>query len=118
MTKSRFLKKKVHEGIFTILYVLEHGICTNFKNSTDYANEYMQEKSLFSKNNIENKCENETEDDLDKMISRFNKFNDWLVQWKNITVYPLSKEIYGVSSKSYKFQTSMALIVPALYKKI
>ena len=118
VTKSRFLKKKVHEGIFTILYVLEHGICTNFKNSTDYANEYMQEKSLFSKNNIENKCENETEDDLDKMISRFNKFNDWLVQWKNITAYPLSKEIYGVSSKSYKFQTSMALIVPALYKKI
>lgn len=25
--------------------------------------------------------------------------------------------IYGISSKSYKFQTSMALILPAIYKK-
>ena len=28
------------------------------------------------------------------------------------------KEFYGIASKSYKFQTSMALILPALYKKI
>ncbi len=118
VTKSRFLKKKVHEGIFTILYVLEYGICTNFKDSTEYANKYMQKKSFFAKKNGEDHCDEKTEADLEKMISRFDEFNHWLIQWQNDTPYPLSKEIYGVSSKSYKFQTSMALIIPALYKKI
>ena len=117
VTQNRFLKKKVHEGIFTILYVLEHGVCTSFKDSTEYANQYMKEKSYFAKKNIENHCEEKTDTDLKNMISRFTEFNNWLIQW-NDTQYPLSKEIYGVSSKSYKFQTSMALIIPALYKKI
>lgn len=117
VTKNRFLRKKVHEGIFTILYVLEYGICTSFKDSTEYANQYMQEKSSFAKKNSEDGCEEKTEADLKKMISRFTEFNHWLTQWRD-TPYPLSKEIYGVSSKSYKFQTSMALIIPALYKKI
>lgn len=117
VTKNRFLRKKVHEGIFTILYVLEHGICTSFKDSTEYANQYMQEKSSFAKENSENHCEKKTDDDLEQMVSRFTEFNKWLIQWDD-TQYPLSKEIYGVSSKSYKFQTSMALIIPALYKKI
>ncbi len=117
VTKNRFLRKKVHEGIFTILYVLEYGICTSFKDSTEYANQYMQKKSLFAKKNSENHCEEKTNADLKKMISRFTEFNQWLTQWSD-TPYPLSKEIYGVSSKSYKFQTSMALIIPALYKKI
>ena len=107
----------MHEGIFTILYVLEHGVCTSFKDSTEYANQYMKEKSYFAKKNIENHCEEKTDTDLKNMISRFTEFNNWLIQW-NDTQYPLSKEIYGVSSKSYKFQTSMALIIPALYKKI
>ena len=108
----------MHEGIFTILYVLEYGICTNFKDSTEYANKYMQKKSFFAKKNGEDHCDEKTEADLEKMISRFDEFNHWLIQWQNDTPYPLSKEIYGVSSKSYKFQTSMALIIPALYKKI
>ncbi len=56
--------------------------------------------------------------DVEAMINRFSGFNNWLIQCTNITPYPLSKELYGISSKSYKFQTSMALIIPALYKKI
>ena len=118
VTKTRFLRKKIHEGIFTVLYVLEHGICTKFKNSTDYANEYMREKSIFAKTNIDKNNESFIKKDLTNTKVRFNDFNSWLIKWNNITKYPLSKEIYGVSSKSYKFQTSMALIVPAIYKKI
>ena len=56
--------------------------------------------------------------DLNDMIERFTLFNKWLIKCTSITKYPLSKELYGISSKSYKFQTSMALIVPALYIKI
>jgi hypothetical protein len=114
ITKDRFLKKKVHEGIFSILYVLEYGINTEFKDSITYATEYMKRKSEFSNQNDEEKVDS----DLYKMIERFSKFNDWLIECTKITPYPLSKELYGIASKSYKFQTSMALIIPALYKKI
>jgi hypothetical protein len=114
VTKDRFLKKKVHEGIFSILYVLEYGINKDFKDSITYATEYMKMKSEFTNEN-EEKTVNE---DVNSMIERFKNFNEWLLKCTSITTYPLSKELYGISSKSYKFQTSMALILPALYRKI
>lgn len=114
VTKDRYLKKKVHEGIFSILYVLENGINREFKDSITYATEYMKLKSEFSSDNDEGTITA----DLNEMIERFTLFNKWLIKCTSITQYPLSKELYGISSKSYKFQTSMALIVPALYKKI
>jgi len=114
ITKDRFLKKKVHEGIFSILYVLEYGINVEFKDSITYATEYMKRKAEFSSDN----CEKQVDEDVEMMIERFSKFNNWLIKCTDITPYPLSKELYGISSKSYKFQTSMALIIPALYKKI
>lgn len=49
---------------------------------------------------------------------KFENYNKWLLKCRKITNYPLSKEIYGISSKSYKFQTSIALILTAMYKKI
>lgn len=47
VTKDRYLKKKLHEGIFTILYVLEYGINEDFKDSITYATNYMKNKSEF-----------------------------------------------------------------------
>lgn len=114
VTKDRYLKKKVHEGIFSILYVLEFGINEEFKDSTTYANEYMRIKSEM----IEKNTEEQVQEDLASSIKRFDQFNNWLLKCTKITPYPLSKEFYGIASKSYKFQTSMALILPALYKKI
>lgn len=113
VTKDRYLKKKVHEGVFTILWILEYGINTSFKDSTTYAEEYMKHKSEF--------CETEpqqVEDDLISVRQRFFDFNEWIISCTSVTPYPFSKEIYGISSKSYKFQTSMAMILSALYKKI
>lgn len=114
VTKDRYLKKKVHEGIFSILYVLEFGINEEFKDSTTYANEYMRIKSEM----VEKNTEEQVQEDLALSIKRFDQFNNWLLKCTKITPYPLSKEFYGIASKSYKFQTSMALILPALYKKI
>lgn len=113
VTKDRYLKKKVHEGLFTILWILEYGINTSFKDSTTYAEEYMKRKSEF--------CETEpqqVEEDLISVRQRFSDFNEWIISCTSVTPYPFSKEIYGISSKSYKFQTSMAMILSALYKKI
>ena len=114
VTKDRYLKKKVHEGIFSILYVLEFGINEEFKDSTTYANEYKRIKS----EKVEKNTEEQVQEDLASSIKRFDQFNNWLLKCTKITPYPLSKEFYGIASKSYKFQTSMALILPALYKKI
>lgn len=113
VTKDRYLKKKVHEGIFTILWILQYGINTSFKDSTTYAEEYMKCKSEF--------CEAEPhqiEEDLISVQETFSEFNEWIKSCTSVTPYPFSKEIYGVSSKSYKFQTSMAMILAALYKKV
>lgn len=112
VTKDRYLKKKVQEGIFTILWVLEFGINTNFKDSTTYANEYMKIKA----ENYENDSDIANEN-LHKVKDIFYEFNEWIRKCTRYTPYPFSKEIYGISSKSYKFQTSMALILPAIYKK-
>lgn len=114
VTKDRYLKKKVHEGIFSILYVLEYGINVDFKDSTTYASEYMKIKSELSDSTDEFLIEK----DLQNTISLFDNFNEWLLKCTVVTPYPISKEFYGISSKSYKFQTSMALILPALYRKI
>lgn len=114
ITKDRYLKKKVHEGIFSILYVLEYGINEEFKDSTTYANEYMKIKSeLTDKMN-----DSEVEVELNHTTDIFDKFNDWLLKCTKYTQYPISKEFYGIANKNYKFQTSMALILPALYKKV
>lgn len=113
VTKDRYLKKKVHEGIFTILWILEYGINTSFKDSTTYAEEYMKRKSEF--------CESEPQgvrNDLASVHQNFFDFNQWIISCTSVTPYPFSKEIYGISSKSYKFQTSMAMILAALYKKV
>ena len=114
VTKDRYLKKKVHEGIFSILYVLEYGINEDFKDSTTYANEYMRIKSELAETNTEE----QVQENLNSSIRKFDEFNQWLLKCTKITPYPLSKEFYGIASKSYKFQTSMALILPALYNKI
>lgn len=113
VTKDRYLKKKVHEGIFTILWILEYGINTSFKDSTVYAEEYMKCKAEF--------CEKEPEKveaDLALVRQTFDHFNGWISSFAPITPYPFSKEIYGISSKSYKFQTSMAMILAAVYRKV
>ena len=114
VTKDRFLKKKVHEGIFSILYVLENGINDAFKDSTTYATEYMKNKAELAVANDDEQVRK----DAEKMSVMFTEFNDWLKRFTKYTPYPLSKELYGISSKSYKFQTSMALIIPAIYRKI
>ncbi len=114
VSRDRLLKKKVHEGIFSILYVLEYGIQGDFKDSTTYATEYMKNKSNFCSNSTEE----EISQDLDHIRVLFKNYLNWLLECTKYTPYPISKEFYGISSKQYKFSTSMALMLTALYKKV
>ena len=76
---------------------------------------------LLNDNPVDNRksefCEAEpqqVEDDLASVHQNFSDFNRWIISCTSVTPYPFSKEIYGISSKSYKFQTSMAMILAAL----
>lgn len=106
ITSDRQLKKKVHEAIFVILYILEFGINENFKDSTVYADEYMKIKS-----NHDDALE------FQKVKTQFEKFNKFLLSISADIEFPLSKEIYGVESRNYKFQMSIAMIIAAIFKK-
>lgn len=109
ITKDRTSKKKVQESVFVLLYILEFGINKEFKNSLVYAEEYMKEV-----------CEREDNIKLEQVKGMFDKFNIFLkeiITCKNIQ-YPFSKEIYGIASRNYKFQMSIAMILVACYKKV
>jgi hypothetical protein len=106
ITTDRQLKKKVHETIFVILYILEFGINVNFKDSTMYAEEYMKAKS-----------EHDDATEFEKVRTQFEKFNKFLLIISENIKFPFSKEIYGVESRNYKFQMSIAMIIAAIYRK-
>lgn len=117
LTNDRTLKKKVHENMMTILYILEHGIDVSFKDSTRYANAYMEEKAELYQQDPE-----QASIALDEAKERFQKFNSWIEelasQSPNGCRFPFSKEIYNISNKQIRFQTSIAMILSGIYNLI
>lgn len=69
-----------------------------------------------------NFCSNSTEEEISQDLNYirvlFENYLNWLLECTKYTPYPISKEFYGISSKQYKFSTSMALVLTALYKKV
>jgi len=117
ITKDRYLKQRVNESIFCILYILEFGLNVNFKDSTTYADEYMKLKTTL----YESESESElllANANLEEQKRRFGDFNLWIEKLMDYVEYPFSREIYGVSSRNYKFQSSISMILAAIYKEI
>lgn len=106
VTTDRQLKKKAHESLFVILYILEKGINENFKDSTSYSESYMKLKS-----------ERDVKEEFEIMQRTFDSFNQFLLKIIDYVEYPFSKEIYGIESRNYKFQMSIAMILAAIFKK-
>jgi hypothetical protein len=144
VTEDRFLKKKIHESIFVILSILEHGIQGNHKKSPEYAESYMKEKadledslkSVVKKiNEIEDETNHPEKSQLDQLRvqkesqekaikenfyylkERFSIFNDFILILSRKIAYPFSRELYGVSSRNYKFQISIAMILAGIVNK-
>lgn len=111
ITNDRFLKKKVHESIFVIMSILENGINIYFKDSTSYAEEYMKQKSELENQSV-------STDNFDIVKKYFEEFNSFLLKVMEKVEYPFSKELYGVQSRNYKFQMSIAMIISAIYRKV
>ena len=115
VTDDRLVKKKVHESMFTILYIIEYGYNEKFKDSTMYSEQYMKQKfKVFSDENISKEKKN---DILKNTIKLFEKFNDWILYLSDKKTYPFSKELYGVSSRNYKFQMSIAMLLAGIFSK-
>ena len=111
ITSDRLLKKKVHESIFVIMSILENGIQVHYKDSTSYAEEYMKQKS-------ESENQSEGKPNSDSVIGYFEEFNIFLLKVMENIEFPFSKELYGIQSRNYKFQMSIAMIITAIYRKV
>jgi hypothetical protein len=112
-TKDRFQKKKVQENIFVILNVLENGINEGYSKSSIYAEEYMKQKSELEKNEPEKAYDN-----FLFVKDRFDEFNKVIQLIGKKIDFPFSREIYGVSSRNYKFQISIAMILAGIMNKM
>lgn len=112
VSKDRIQKKKVQEGIFVILSILEKGINLNYDKSLVYAEEYMKEKKENEKLNEES-----AELEYNQTKEEFSLFNKFIMRLQEKVQFPFSKEIYGISSRNYKFQISIAMILAGVYKE-
>lgn len=112
ISKDRIQKKKLQEGIFVILSILEYGINEKYEKSLDYAEEYMKEKKQNEKNNPI-----EADKNFKVMVKIFQDFNDFIIRLCSKIKFPFSKELYGISSRNYKFQISIAMILAGLFKE-
>lgn len=111
-SKDRIQKKKVQEGIFVILSILENGINTKYDKSLVYAEEYMRNKK-----ELEKESEELSQKNFKSVVDTFNDFNKFIIRLQEKIEFPFSKEIYGISSRNYKFQISIAMIIAGLFKE-
>lgn len=112
-TKDRFQKKKVQESIFIILSILEHGLNSTYSKSSIYAEKYMEEKSELEKSNPD-----KAEENFQYVKKTFDEFNEVIEIIGKDIEYPFSRELYGVSSRNYKFQISIAMIMSGVLNKM
>ncbi|QIO05289.1 DUF262 domain-containing protein [Acinetobacter shaoyimingii] len=138
-TQDRFLKKKIQESIFVIFNILEFGFSDQLKKSPQYADSYMKQKAEFEDelNKLELEYETKSVNSdvtqievkreekkiaIDKnfniMKEYFRQFNDLVLKINEKVEYPFSREIYGISSRNYKFQISIAMILAGLVNKL
>ncbi|WP_304341035.1 DUF262 domain-containing protein [Metaclostridioides mangenotii] len=111
-SKDRIQKKKTQEGIFVILNILENGVNTKYEKSLIYAEEYMKNKKELEIENFEL-----SERDYIETVKLFKEFNDFIIRLQDKVKFPFSKEIYGISSRNYKFQISIAMIMAGIFKE-
>jgi hypothetical protein len=107
-TVDRVQKKKLQESIFVILSILENGVNLKLEKSPEYAEAFMREKKQLANN------ETEFEKNFENIIFYFNEFNKFISKLGEKIKYPFSKELYGLISRNYKFQISIAMILAAI----
>ncbi|MCL1056804.1 DUF262 domain-containing protein [Shewanella gelidimarina] len=115
ISKEKYQKKKIQESIFVILSILENGISQRLNKSPEYAESYMKSKNEFEKMSV---CEEDIVRNLEITKTLFTNFNRLIKKLTSKTVTPFSKEIYGVSSRSNKFQVSISMILSSIYHDI
>jgi len=113
-SQERYKKKKIQESVFVILSIIDSGIIQDAKKSPVFAENYMKKMHEYEKNNSI-KC---IKDNLKKTIQHFENFNILLLALTKYAKNPFSKEIYGISSRSGKFQVSISMILASIFHEI
>ena len=70
-----------------------------------------------SKKELEKDDEYQAECDFKNTVEEFKLFNAFIIRLQERVKFPFSKEIYGISSRNYKFQISIAMIIAGIYKE-
>ena len=122
ISKDRYQKKICQENIFVILSILESGVSQTIHSkdgkdlkifkSPQFAEAYMERKSVLEKNN-----ETEADKNLKTTSELFSKFNNFIVALSEIIEFPFSKELYGISKRGNKFQVSISMILAGIFNK-
>ena len=113
ITKDRIQKKKVQEGLFVKLSILEHGINETYGKSLVYAEKYMEEKAELFKTSPD-----VIEENFQAIRIVFEHFNKFIIRIHEVCEFPFSKELYGISSRNYKFQISIAMILAGVFNRL
>lgn len=66
---------------------------------------------------MKEKSEKNDMEEYKEMVDTFSKFNSFIFKISEVVEYPFSKEIYGIESRNYKFQMSIAMILAAIFRK-
>ncbi|MDQ0209090.1 DUF262 domain-containing protein [Alkalicoccobacillus murimartini] len=112
-TKDRYQKKKVQESIFVLMNILESGINESYSKSSIYAEEYMKQKSQLEKNESIY-----AHDNFLFVKDSFENFNKIIELIGKRVEFPFSKEIYGISSRNYKFQVSIGMLLAGIFHRM
>ncbi|MCG8502308.1 MAG: hypothetical protein MJB12_18145 [Firmicutes bacterium] len=100
-------------SIQILMQRIDNGINKLYTKSLVYADNYMKEKAEYGKDSPTKADEN-----FKFIKERFMKFNKLILRIQKYVEYPFSKELYGVSSRNYKFQISLATILAGVFHKL
>jgi hypothetical protein len=116
VSKDRFLKKTIHENIFVILSIIENGVSQSFINDKGVSAKVMKSPQ-FAESYM--KAKSEDEQSYLKTQSLLDGFTSFISIICELTPFPFSREIYGISSKrGNKFQVSISMVLAGIYKKL
>lgn len=108
ITDSRSKMQKVHQNIFTLLFILEYGLDVQYFNSTELADVYMKNKN----DEFREKKENQQE-----ILNTFTEFNNFVSQICEYEPHPFSIRLfeYKTGAGNYLFRTSISMFLAALF---
>ncbi|WP_206662925.1 DUF262 domain-containing protein [Anaerobacillus alkaliphilus] len=107
ITPSRTSKQKNHQEIAVLLNIIELGLL-DIRNASEISKDFLMRKASLYKNN--------EEEQLEWLISEFNKFNEFILKVSSEIEYPFSTKLLREDeTRVIKFSIGLAIIYATLW---